>query len=243
MAAGGEATTTPVDTTGHGARSLGSAIPPDELARMSRGPSARSIQIGESMRSALSGEGIRTARRVVLIVVIAFIVACGIGIASIAGLVISAVNDVTQSPKPTPEAASLLTTEGWTTLVSDLEEGVGTTRVYDAVVYQAYASVNVVGEEGGLRGVYRNGVIDMYDSPATPAFGQPVDLADIDPELIETLPGRTAKEHDMPDYETAYLVIGQVTGEARISVYLQQPGKLSRWTIYDLDGKVVGGTP
>jgi hypothetical protein len=241
LVAGSTVTTTPVDPT-PALRSLGSAIPPDKLSAMSQGTSARTIQIGESLRSAMTGDGVRTARRIVLIVVVAFVILCGLGVASIVGLVITGVNDAMDSVEETP-TASLLTADGWSTFVVDLDEAVGTTRVYDAFVYDEYASVNVVGEEGGLRGVYRDGVLDMYESPATPASSRPIDLADIDPELIETLPERTADEHEMPDHESAYLVIGQAAGETRISVYLQEPGRLTRWTIYDLDGTVVGGTP
>ena len=47
----------------------------------------------------------------------------------------------------------------------------------------------------------------------------------------------------MPDFDSAYIIVNAFTGDPAIMVYVQQTGKLSRWSIYDLDGKVIGGTP
>lgn len=232
----------PDRSTDSGSASLGSAIPPEKLAAMARGTSARTIQLGESMRSAMTGDGVRTVRRVVLIVIVGFVLMCGLGIAAIVGLVASGINQAFDAPEPT-SSLSLHTAEGWTEMVAAVEGETGTSRVYDAVVYPDYASVNVEVDEGAMRYVYRGGIFDLFESPVTPVHSDPIDLADIDPDLVEALPGRTAKEHEMTDFESAYLILGAATGEPTIIVYLQKPDKLPRWTIYDLDGTVVSGMP
>jgi hypothetical protein len=110
-------------------------------------------------------------------------------------------------------------------------------------VYPEYASINAIADEGAMRYLYRDGSFQLFNSPVTPAQGKPIDLADIDPKLIERLPDETAKHQGMPDFDSAYLIINTLTDKPQIMVYVQQTGKLSRWSIYDLDGKVTGGTP
>jgi len=63
------------------------------------------------------------------------------------------------------------------------------------------------------------------------------------PDLVEGLPDKTAKLQGMPEYDSAYLIVNTLSGQPGIMVYVQQSGRLSRWSIYDLDGKVIGGTP
>ena len=115
--------------------------------------------------------------------------------------------------------------------------------MYDVVVYPEYASINAVADEGAMRYVYRGGSFQLLNSPVTPAQGDPIDLAGIDPDLIEGLPDQTAERQGMPEYDSAYLIVNTLTGSPAIMVYVQQTGRLSRWSIYDLDGKVIGGTP
>ena len=230
-------------TAGPGAKSLGSAIPPDQLSAMMKGGSAATIRMGESMRSALSGDNVRKVRRVVLITVIGFLLLCGLGIAGIVTAVFSGIDEI-GGPSSTPTSSvNLQTAEGWSELVAAIEEETGTSRVYDAVVYPEYASINAVVDEGAMRYVYRGGTFQLFNSPVTPARGDPVDLADIDADLVEGLPDRTAKRQGMPDYDSAYLIVNTLSGQPAIIVYVQQQGRLSRWSIYDLDGKVIGGTP
>lgn len=208
---------------------------------MARPGAAGTIRLGESLR-AMQGDGVRTVRRVVLIVVIAFVVMCGLGIAAIVGLIVSGVDQAMDSPEPS-SSINLQTAEGWTELVDAVEEETGTSRVYDAVVYPEYASMNAVVDEGAMRYVYRNGAFQLFNSPVTPAVGDPVDLADIDADMVAMLPDQTAERHAMPEYESVYLIVRAVTGQPTISVYVQQTGRPSRWTVYDLDGDVVGGSP
>jgi hypothetical protein len=232
-------------TAGHGGKSLGSAIPPDQLKAMLRGKvgSAATIDMSESMRSTLSGDTVRTVRRVVLITVIGFLLLCGLGAGAIVYAIFSGVDEIGgSSSSPTP-TVNLQTAKGWSQLVAAVDEETGTSRVYDAVVYPEYASINAVVDEGAMRYVYRNGAFQLFNSPVTATTHDPVDLADIDAELVEGLPDRTAKLQRMPDYESAYFIVNRQSGEPAIMVYLQQQGKLSRWSIYDLNGKVIGGTP
>ena len=207
--------------------------------------SAATIDVGKSMRSALSGDTVRTVRRVVLITIVGFLLLCGLGVGGIVYALFTGV-DQGGGPSSTSTPASsvnLQTAKGWTQLVAAIDKETGTSRVYDAVVYPEYASINAVVDEGAMRYVYRGGAFQLFNSPVTAATHEPVDLADIDADLVEGLPDRTAKEQNMPDYDSAYLIVNRQSGEPAIMVYLQQQGKLSRWSIYDLDGKVIGGTP
>ena len=49
--------------------------------------------------------------------------------------------------------------------------------------------------------------------PVTAATRDPVDLADIDADLVEGLPDRTAKRQGMPDYDSAYFIVNRVSDE------------------------------
>ena len=244
--------TPPQATPTTAGQSLGSAIPPDQLAAMSSGDAARVIRVGESMKTAFSGDNVRKVRRIFLIVLVGFIVLCGLGIFGIVGAVVKEVNQAVSSgdsPGDTPSgtaatsSVNLQTASGWSELVAAIDKETGTSRVYDAVVYPEYASINAVADEGAMRYVYRNGSFQLFNSPVTPAQGKPVDLADIDAKLISRLPERTAKRQGMPEFDSAYLIVSRMTGQPAIIVYVQQTGRLSRWSIYDLDGKVIGGTP
>lgn len=245
-AAAAAAVAPPIDpSAGPGAKSLGSAIPPDQLSAMSkrRAGSAATIRMSESMRSSLSGDTVRTVRRVVLITVIGFLLLCGLGAGAIVYAIFNGVDDIGGSPSgPTP-SVNLQTADGWSQLVAAVDEETGTSRVYDAVVYPEYASINAVVDDGAMRYVYRDGAFQLFNSMVTATTHDPVDLADIDADLVEGLPDRTAKRQGMPDYDSAYFIVNRQGGEPAIMVYLQQQGKLSRWSIYDLDGKVIGGTP
>ena len=237
--------TAPAAGSSEPAQSLGSAIPKDQFDAMLNAPSSSTIGLATSMRTTLAGgEGVRRIRRVVLIVVIGFVLLCGLGVAGVVGFVATGLNGAFESSTDPPASSlNLQTAEGWTEWVTAVEAETGTSRVYDAVVYPEYAAVNAMVDEGAMRYLYRDGAFQMSNSPVTAATTEPVDLAGIDPEMVEGLPDQTAELQDMPDYETAYMIVNQWSGQPSIMVYLQQTGKLSRWSIYDFDGTVVGGTP
>ena len=255
----GPAASPPTDpTAGQSTASLGSAIPPDQLRAMAKvRAAAAKPRTAESMRSALtSGDvkaltsvNVKKVRRVVLIVLIGFLLLCGLGIAGLVGAIVKEVNqafdgvDITGVDTTQEPALNLHTAAGWTEMVKAIDAETGSSRVYDVVVYPTYASINAVAEEGAQRYVYRNNSFDLVTSPVTPAQSDRIDLADIDPELVAGLPDKTADRQGMPEYDSAYLIINTFTGQPAIMVYVQQTGKLSRWSIYDFDGKVIGGTP
>jgi hypothetical protein len=244
-------------TAGQSTASLGSAIPPDQLSAMAKGRSAATSRTAESMRSALTtgnvktltGDTVKKLRRVVLIVVIGFLLLCGLGVAGVVGAIVKEVNqafdgvDFTGTNTTQEPSLDLHTAAGWSEMVKAIDAETGSSRVYDVVVYPQYASVNAVAEEGAQRYVYRNNSFDLLSSPVTPAQGDPIDLADIDPDLVAGLPDQTAERQGMPEYESAYLIVNTLTGRPAIMVYVQQTGRLARWSIYDFDGKVIGGTP
>lgn len=236
-------------TAAPGTASLGSAIPPDQLKAMTKGRSAAQIRTAESLRTAMTSDNVKKVRRVVLIVVVGFLLLCGLGIAGLVGAIFKEVNqafdgiDITGSETTQEPALNLHTAAGWSEMVKAIDAETGSSRVYDLVVYPTYASINAVAEEGAQRYVYRNNSFDLVTSPVTPAQGDRIDLADIDPDLVAGLPDKTAKRQGMPEYDSAYLIVNTFTGQPAIMVYVQQTGRLSRWSIYDFDGKVIGGTP
>jgi hypothetical protein len=233
----------PDPATGPGAKSLGSAIPPDQLRAMTKVGSAATIRMSESMRSALSGDNVRKVRRAFVFVLVGFFLLCGLGITGIVTALFAGIDQI-GGPSDTPTSSvNLQTAEGWSELVAAVDKETGTSRVYDAVVYPEYASINAVVDEGAMRYLYRGGAFQLSNSPVTTATQDPIDLADLDAELIEGLPDRTAKRQSMPGYDSAYFIVNTLSGQPAIMVYVQQEGRLARWSIYDLDGKVIGGTP
>ncbi|MGA9101979.1 DUF1707 SHOCT-like domain-containing protein [Aeromicrobium sp.] len=237
-------TTTPGPQQAQAPTSLGSAIPPDQLRAMSHGRSVPTIDVREAVGS-LGVANVKKVRRIILIVVVGFFLLCGLGITGIVTAIFSGINDVANpGGGSTPaQTLNLQTAKGWTELVTAIDKETGTSRVYDAVVYPEYASVNAVADDGAMRYVYRGGKFDLFNSPVTPANGRPIDLADIDADLIAGLPEKTAERQKMPDFDSAYLIVNTVSGQPSIMVYVQQTGRLSRWSIYDLKGNVTGGTP
>ena len=225
-------------------RSLGSAIPPDQLDAMAGKASGPSIDVDRVVSTLRSGDGVARVRRTVVIVVVAFVLFCGLGVASVVGIAFTGFRDVFDSATEQPASnLNLQTAEGWKEWTAAIEQETGTSRVYDAVVYPQYAAVTAVGDEGGVRYVYREGKLDLSPAPVTPETTKPVDLTDVDPELVAGLADRTAELQAMPDYESAYMIVNRWQDDPTIMVYLQQTGKLSRWSIYDFTGEVVGGTP
>lgn len=243
-AAGAVTTPTPTPDAPPARTSLGSAIPKDQFDAMLKGGSARTIDVSDAVRTSLAGSGVvQRVRKVVLFAVVGFVLLCGVGVASIVGLAANfGDGGAPGDALPTP-SLNLQTAAGWREWVDAVEKETGTTRVYDAVVYPDYASVNAVVDEGAMRYLYRNGAFQLSNSPVTAATTEPVDLADIDPDMVAGLPEQTAEHQKMPDYDSAYMIVNQWSGEPSIMVYLQQTGKLSRWSIYDFTGAVVGGTP
>jgi hypothetical protein len=239
-------TTTSPTTPSQGTVSLGSAIPPDQLSAMASKSSSvpTTIDLSGAMGSAMTGDNVKRVRRIVLIVLVGFLLLCGLGIAGVVTAVFSGINNIGDPGGGTPTSSvNLQTADGWSELVAAVDKETGTSRVYDAVIYPEYASINALVDEGAMRYVYRDGAFQLFNSPVTPAQGKPIDLADIEPALIEGLPDKTAKLQGMPDYDSAYLIVNTLSGQPGIMVYVQQSGRLSRWSIYDLDGKVIGGTP
>ena len=224
---------------------------------MAKGRAGAKPRTAESLRStltsgdvkALTSVNVKKVRRVVLIVLIGFLLLCGLGIAGLVGAIFKEVNqafdgvDITGSETTQEPTLNLHTAAGWTEMVKAIDAETGSSRVYDLVVYPTYASINAVADEGAQRYVYRNNSFDLVTSPVTPAQSDRIDLADIDPDLVAGLPDKTAERQGMPEYDSAYLIINTFTGQPAIMVYVQQTGKLSRWSIYDFDGKVIGGTP
>lgn len=197
----------------------------------------------------LSGLG-RRVRLFVLIAVAAVLASCVLGLAAFIPAVVTGFKrDVSHTEAPTsapsPQASrdvatadtpSLHTASGWTALVEAIKAESGTTEVYDLIAYPQYASVGLDGKDAVDRRFYRNGGWQESVSVRTPISGSPVDLAEIDPDVMARLPGETARHFGIKGPTEAYLVVHAFAGDPRILVYVQAGGQ-SQYRAYSLDGQ------
>lgn len=180
---------------------------------------------------------------IVLAVVLAVVGSCVLGLVGMVASVFQASDSGSSSPTPvtsaegtaTPAVAGLHTVDGWSALLAAIKEQTGTTSVYDAVVYQEYASLGLDGDGAVDRRLYRNGAWQEGWSARTPVHGSLVDLGEIDPEVWAGLPERTAQHFQIANPTGTYVLVNAYTGTPQIMVYVQSEGG-SQYRLYGLDG-------
>jgi hypothetical protein len=192
---------------------------------------------------------------VIVISVVALLGMCGLGLAAAIPAFVEGFNsgsspvppaiptagpsaDVPINPGAPVEPArnaSLHSAAGWQALVRAIRKESGSTSVYDLVVYPTYASVGLDGGEYVERRLYREGAWQESFRVRTPIVGNPVDVGSIDPQLIETLPAKTAQRLGLDRPEGTYLIVNAIPSEPKIMVYLQADGG-ARYQAYTLDG-------
>lgn len=238
--------------------SLGSAIDPALLQSM-RLPPPKPATPGTlgtlGARTGTMPPGMRKFVITVVAVVVGFALLCGLGIV---GMVVSTISGLSEGPS-TPATSSppsidvttpsgsgdgkvdgnLHSADGWRVLVDAVEEESGTSEIYDAVIYPDYAAIGLVAEKGSERVVFRDGAFLDSFRATTPAIGNRVDLAAIDPEVIAELPGLTAERVGIERPTGAYLIVNAVPSEPRIMVYIQGSDS-SHYRVYSLDGTPQG---
>lgn len=235
--------------------SLGSAIDPAVLASMRRTPTSRPVSPA-SGGPIPSVPNVRfSARKIGLIVGIAVVVMVLPCVLGVLGFVVTMVTGSKDSASTAPtsipsrppqaQAAPLHTAAGWEALVAAIKAESGTSEVYDVVAYRDYAVVGMVGKGGADRRLFRDGAfVDSFET-TTDAMGEPVDLAQIEPGLIERLVTETvsdltgsAETGSLPaggKSPEAYLIISAAFSEPRIAVYVTAGGQ-SQYRVYGLDG-------
>lgn len=154
------------------------------------------------------------------------------------GAVGSATTDGPADPASRGRSASLHTVAGWTGLVDAIKAESGSARIYDLVVYPDYAAVGLDGDGAIDRRFYRDGDWQASVSIRSPVNGSPVDLAQIDPELIARLPADTAQEVGIDDPTGTYILVNAFIDEPRIMVYVQKDVE-SQYRAYRLDGSPI----
>ena len=237
---------------------LGRALDAPTMSSMRAGFAARTTATSSAVRPGtptidLSVVG-RKIRLFVVIVVACVFLSCVIGlVAFIPAVVTEFKRDVNLSPADAPgtgtpssrqepnqavegDATNLHTAAGWTDLVEAIKSESGTTKVYDLVAYPQYASVGMDGKDAVERRFYRSGAWQDSVSVRTPIAGSPIDLADIDAELIARLPGETARHFGIDEPTGAYIVVNAFAGDPRLMVYVQSDGR-SEYRAYGLDGQ------
>jgi hypothetical protein len=236
---------------------LGRALDPSTMSSMRVGAATRTTGTPSSVRPGtptidLSGIG-RRIRLFVLIAVAAAFASCVLGLVAFVPTVIAEFKrdvtspsvgpaTVTPSPQQSPgqlvegNATDLHSSAGWTQLVEAIKSESGTTEVYDLVAYPQYASVGLDGKDAVEQRFYRDGGWQDSASVRTPIAGEPVDLAEIDPELIARLPGETARHFGIDEPTGVYIVVHAFAGDPRIMVYVQSDGR-SEYRGYGLDGQ------
>lgn len=227
--------------------SLGSALNPTTLSSMRVGSATR--QLGLRPAATIDLTNVTKGVRWVIIGVLAsFVGICMLGlVVAFFGLAVGGTSgssgpsiEVTQ-PSGAPvlrPSTSLLSADGWEQLVTAVESESGTTRVYDAVVYPEYASIGLVADDAVDRRFYRKGAWDHSVAVRTPAAGEPVDLSDIEPDVIARLPGETAEFFDIADATGSYLIINAIASDPTIMVYVQSDDG-SQYRRYGLDGEPI----
>lgn len=191
----------------------------------------------------------RRVRIFVLIAMAGVVLSCVLGlVAFIAPVVTEITGEASPADGPSPaapsqvqgevvdaDAVSLHTAAGWNALVEAIKAKSGTTEIYDLVAYPQYASVGLDGKGVVERGFYRNGAWQDSVSVRTPIVGSPVDVAEIDPELIARLPAETAEHVGIDNPTESYVLVNAYTGTPQIAIYVQANGE-SRYRTYRLDG-------
>lgn len=245
---------------GTGDRALGSALDPAVLASMqvgaSYGGSSTAPPTPASTLTAARVTGfVRKARIIVLVAVIAVVGLCGLSLAVIIPAALHSPDPgstgrptglpsgiptglLTTAPDGGATHASLHSASGWTELVAAIKAASGSTSVYDVVAYPDYASVGLDGGKAVERRLYRNGGWQDF-SVRTPVIGNLVDVAAIDVNLIERLPGETAQHFGIDEPTGVYLIINAILDDPKISVYVQTDGG-SQYRSYTLDGRPLG---
>ena len=237
------------------AESLGSAIDPAVLESMRVQPGMLSSTAGSEALARrtinLSGKG-KAIKRAVLAFVLGTVLLCGLGIAGMVFAVFHASSDSSHSSQtggtsgtaiPTPTVrnpapnptAGLLTAAGWKSLVDAVKSESGTTEVYDAVVYPDYAALGMVSGDGMVREVFRDGAFLTSVKVQTPAVGNRVDLASIEPAVLARLPQQVADDVGMTHPTGTYLIVNALPTAPRITVYVQADGA-SEYRTFTLDG-------
>lgn len=236
---------------------LGKAMDPTTLSSMRVGGGTGStLKVPGSTLRVPSGATIdvsalsRKVRLFIIIAIASFIGICLLGflalIPAMVGGFQSGVDEATSEPTVEPggpagqaperSATNLHSPAGWSALVDAIESASGTTAVYDAVIYPQYASIGLDDDGAVERRFYRDGNWQDSVSVRTPAVGEPVDLGEIDPEIVAGLPAETAAYFDLDAPTGAYLIVNAHFGGPKIMVYVQSDGG-SQFRQYGLDGQ------
>lgn len=235
--------------------SLGSAIDPALLRSMQVGGTYRGTgSSGSTPTINVAGlaNAARTIKIVIAVVALGFLGICGLGLAAAIPAFLDGFNSTYTSPsEPTPSGnvatttapgpddapaeSSLHTAAGWQALVDAIVEESGTASVYDLVVYPTYAAVGLDGGKAVERGFYRDGAWQDSIDVQTPIVGSPVDLREIDPELVAKLPDDAAQRLGVESPTGTYLIVNAIPSDPKIMVYVQFDGG-SQYQAYTLDG-------
>jgi len=238
--------------------SLGSAIDPQVLRSMQVGGTYQGVP-GSSSTPTINLSGLvnagRKIRIVIVVVVVVFVGFCGLGLTVfIPAFVDGFKSGSSTSPTAVATDASttapffpddgssgagavtnLHTAAGWKDLVKAIQDESGSTSVYDLVVYPTYASVGLDGGKSIERRLYRDGAWQDSFNVRTPIVGSPIDLREVDPQLIERLPDDAAQRLGVEDPTGTYLIVNAIVSDPKIMVYVQSDGG-SQYQSYSLSG-------
>ena len=192
----------------------------------------------------------RTVKIVVLVVVIGFLGICGLGLAAAVPSFIEGFRSgYSSTPSAVPSegvgtaregggasaTADLHSAVGWKALVAAIQDKSGSSSVYDLVVYPTYAAVGMDGGQTVQRGFYRDGAWQDSVNVQTPIVGEPVDLRQIEPDVIEKLPDDAAQRLGVENPTGTYFIVNAIPSDPKIMVYVQSDGG-SQYQTYALDG-------
>jgi len=202
-----------------------------------------------SMTTANVGSAFRAARWIGLLVTIGVVAGVGFGIKAIVDSVDDTFDDFNSAidgSAQQPETPDVLSPDGYDDLVEAVRRQTGSTKIFEAVLYPDYASVDVP-EDGTTqreRTFFWNG--ELRDNDLTgKADQQRIDLEDFDVEVLVRL---SMKVRALVDDPNAYYVILQGKSTifpddgTRIMAYAANEYNEGAYIAADETGKIIRKT-
>jgi hypothetical protein len=135
------------------------------------------------------------------------------------------------------------TAEGFADLVDAVEDEVGTTEVFEAVIYPEYAVVDVPLKPGDEREISYHWDGDLSESTKGTSDYVPFDLANVDGSLLEGLCDQA--EELVEDPRVCYLIVRRPRenlDEGWLWAYTNNEFSQGGYISFDLEGNEVSGS-
>lgn len=177
----------------------------------------------------------RSARTPLLIGGLVLLVTCGGGLVSCVGAIVDTVSDATSVSPPD----DLLSDDGWSTMIGDLDGGIDVRRVVDIVVQRQAATVTLPSGDDSTISYYYDGDISATESGDRNQARVEFDLALVEGPMVEDAVDQARQRAGVGDAtEASVYVSATVRDEPTLMVtFPDEQGSYS--LVVDLDGTIV----